>query len=130
MTITSARIALDLGDDVRVSPPDWPNSQLSVKPGDLSMIAPSGEGIYGYEDKEERNFLLSAPRFEACGGSFYFVNGVSKADFEALMRVLRIEQRFGKSEKPSKDHAVFVYESAEPGEDGYLAQLRIVSSLR
>lgn len=113
------RLVFDLGDKIRISPPIWPDHKLNIQPGDLTKFAPYGNGVYGYQDRQGSNPFTSAPAQEANGGVIYFDNGIAKADFEALMRILEVE--------PSKDYAVFTAESKQPGKDGYLAQMRIVS---
>lgn len=119
------RIVFDLGDKIRISPPIWPNHKLNAQPGDLSKFTSYGNGVYGYQDHNGGNPFRSAPSQEACGGVIYFGNGVVKADFKALMRVMGVQP--GYITKPSKDFAVFTAESNQPGEDGYLVQMRIVS---
>lgn len=125
MPTAPTRIVFDLGDKIRVSPPLWPEHKLEIQPGDLSKFVPYGNGVYGYQDRKGNNPFTSAPSQEACGGVIYFGNGVSKADFEALMRIMEVQP--GYAVKPSKDFAVFTAESKQPGKDGYLAQVRVVS---
>lgn len=125
MPTAPTRIVFDLGDKIRVSPPIWPEHKLDVQPGDLSKFVPYGNGVYGYQDHKGSNPFTSAPSQEACGGVIYFGNSVSKADFEAFMRIMEVQP--GYVVKPSKDFAVFTAESKQPGKDGYLAQMRVVS---
>ncbi|MDO8507597.1 MAG: hypothetical protein Q7S53_03440 [bacterium] len=113
------------GGKVSISPPIWPDRELKVQPGDLSQIVPYGNGIYGYQDHEGKDPFKSAPSQEASGGVMYFDNRVSREDFEALMRILGVQPAHRVN--PSKDFAVFTAESERPGEDGYLAQMRVVS---
>ena len=119
------RVIFDLGSKVRISPPIFSDPSLDVQPGDLSKFTPYGNGVYGYQDRYKGDPFKSAPPEEACGGVVYFGNGVSKEDFQALMCVLEVQSKW--MTKPSKDFAVFIEESSQPGEDGYLTQMRIVS---
>ena len=121
----SAKTVFDLGSKVRVSPPIWPGHILEIQPGDLSKTAQYGNGVYGYQDRNGNNQFTSAPPQEACGGVIYFGNDVTKADFEALMRIMEVQPAH--VSKPSKDFAVFTAESEQPGKDGYLVQMRVVS---
>ena len=122
---TPTRIVFDLGDKVRVSPPIWPDHKLDIQPGDLSKSVPYGNGVYGYQDRKGNNPFMSAPSQEACGGVIYFGNDITKADFEALMRIMEVQP--AQVIKPSKDFAAFTAESKQPGKDGYLVQMRVVS---
>jgi len=119
------RLVFNLGDKVWVSPPIWPNNKLDIQPGDLSQFTPYGNGVYGYQNRFGENPLTSGPSQEACGGVIYFDNSIVKADFESLMRIMEVQHR--NEVKPSKDFAVFTAESNQPGKDGYLVQMRIVS---
>lgn len=114
------RIVFDLGNKIRVSPPIFSDPSLDLQPGDLSEFVPYGNGVYGYQNRKGSNPFTSAPSQEACGGVIYFGNGVSKADFEALMRITEVRP-------DHKDFAVFTAESKQPGKYGYLAQMRVVS---
>lgn len=119
------RVVFDLGDKIRISPPIWPDHKLNIHPGDLSKFVPYGNGVYGYQDRKGSNPFTSAPSQEACGGVIYFGNDVTKVDFEALMRIMEVQPVHFIN--PSKDFAVFIAESKQPGKDGYLVQMRIVS---
>ena len=122
----AARIVFNLGDKIRISPPIWPDHRLDIQPGDLSKFVPYGNGVYGYQDRKGSNPFTSAPSQEACGGAIYFGNGVTKEDFKAFMRIVEVQSAH--VVKPSKkDFAVFTAESKQPGKDGYLVQMRIVS---
>ena len=119
-------IVFDLGGRIRISPPIWPDHKLNVQPGDLSKFAPHGNGVYGYQDRQGSDPFTSAPSQDANGGVIYFDNGITRADFEALMRILEI-QPVNAVMRPRKDYAVFTAESKQPGKDGYLTQMRIIS---
>lgn len=125
MPKTPTQIALNLGDKIRISPPIWPNRRLKIQPGDLSQFAPYGNSVYGYQNRNGSNPFTSAPSQEACGGVIYFGNSVGKADFEALMRIMEVQP--AQTVNPSKDFAVFTTESEQPGKDGYIMQMRVVS---
>jgi hypothetical protein len=122
---TPTRIVFDLGGKIRVSPPIWPDHKLTIQPGDLSKFAPYGNGVYGYEDRDGSNLFTSAPSQAAHGGVLYFGNDTSKADFEALMRIMGVQPAY--VAKPLKAFTVFTAESKSPGKDGYLVQMRVVS---
>jgi hypothetical protein len=117
------RLVSDLSDKVRISPSIWPDLKLNIQPGDLSQFAPYGNGVYGYQNPNGSNQFTSAPSQEACGGVIYFGNEVTKADFEALMRIMEVQHGV----TPSKDFAAFLAESKQPDKDGYLTQMRILS---
>jgi len=125
MSTALTRIVFDLDDKVRISPPIWPGQKLDIQPGDLSKLVPHGNGVYGYQDRNKGDPFTNAPSQEACGGVIYFGNSVTKADFEALMRIIEVQPKY--VVRPSKDFAVFTAESKQPGKDGYLAQMRVVS---
>ncbi|MDP2637084.1 MAG: hypothetical protein Q8P03_00505, partial [bacterium] len=120
MPTTPVRIIFNFGDKVRISPPIWLEHKLEIQPGDLSKFAPSGNGVYGYQNREERNPFTSAPPEEPCGGVVYFGNDIAREDFEALMRVLGVKER-------SWDYGAFLAESSHPGKEGFLTQMRVVS---
>lgn len=119
------RIAFDLGDHVRVSPPLTPGNTLDVRPDDLTKFAPTGNGVYGHQGREGMNPFMGAPPQEACGGVLYFDNHISRADLEALVRILEVER--GPSQRPDKAFAVYTAEAKIPAKEGYLAQVRLVT---
>ena len=125
MPTAPTRIVFDLGDKVRVSPPIWPDPKLDGQPGDITKSVPYGNGVYGYQDRKGGNQFTSAPSQEACGGVIYFGNDVTMTDFNALMRIMEVQPAHVAN--PSKDFAVFTAESRQPGKDGYLVQMRVVS---
>lgn len=114
------RLVFDLGDKVRISPPIWPDHKLDIQPGDLTKFVPYGNGVYGYQNRFGENPIKSAPSQEPSGGVVYFGNGIAKADLEALLRLLEVKADY-------KDYALFIAESEQPGKDGYLVQMRIVT---
>lgn len=116
---SGTKIIFDFGGKVRISPPLWPNAKVDIQPGDLTKFLPSGNGVYGYQDKKTSNPLKSAPPQEATGGHLYFGNSISKEDFDALMRITEVRSN-------DKDYAVFIEESKDPKSDGFLLQMRIV----
>lgn len=123
---TANRSVLDLGENIRISPPVWPDHKLQIQPGDLSKFTPYGNGVYGYQNQQNRNPFTDAPSQEPCGGVIYFDCDVIKDDFEALMRILNVQIVHGNG-KQSKDFAVFATESVQPLMDGYIAQMRVIS---
>ena len=125
MSQTRKRTAFDVDSKVRTSPPIWPERELEVQPGDLSQFASHGTSVYGYQAHDGNNPFTSAPEEAACGGVIYFDNNISKADFQALMRIANVQPSY--EVNPQKDFAVFTNESKQPGQDGYLAQMRLVS---
>jgi len=116
----SKRIVFDLGDKVRISPPLWPDSELNIQPGDLSQFTPHGNGVYGYQGRQDMNPITGAPSQESGGGIIYFDSKPNEADFSALLRLMEVEL-------DRKDYAVFIAGSEEPGKDGYLIQMRIAT---
>ena len=102
-----------------VSPEVWPGREIEAQPGDFSQIAPHGEQFYGYQSSLFQS-INGAPSHEANAGIIYFDNGVRKGDFEGFLRMMGIGQEH-------KDYAAFVCKSSNPGEDGFLRQMRLVS---
>jgi hypothetical protein len=98
----------------------WPDHKLNIQPGDLSQFTPYGNGVYGYQSRFGEDPIKSAPLQDSSGGVVYFDNGIAKADFKALLRIMNVKSDY-------KDYAVFLAESKHPGEDGYLVQMRIVT---
>ncbi len=125
MRKVSTRIIFNPSGNFYISPSIWPGPKLRVQPGDLSKFAPCGSGVYGYQDQKGSNPFMSAPSQEECGGIIYFGNDITKADFTALMRIMGVQS--ANVTKPKKDFAVFTAASKQPGKDGYLVQMRIVS---
>jgi hypothetical protein len=115
----------DLSRALRIYPPNYPeNKELLVKPGDLSTFAPYGNGVYGYQNRISADPFTSAPPQEPNGGVIYFDNDVERDDFFALMRIMGVQKR---NMRPDKQFAAFVRSSTDPGREGYLSQMRIVS---
>ncbi len=125
MHTSPSTATLNLGDKIRISPLTWPRDGLKIQPGNLTIFARHGDGIYGYQDQRNNNPFTGAPPTDACGGVVYFGNEVSKADFEALMRIMGVQH--SSEVKPNQDFVVFVAESEAPNKDGYLAQIRVIS---
>ncbi|MDD4902186.1 MAG: hypothetical protein PHE24_03540 [Patescibacteria group bacterium] len=115
----SVRKPFDLGDDVRLSPSMMFADLPQDLPSNLAQLASSG--IFGNRPSANFNVFTSAPRHQPCGGCLYFDNDIARADFEALMRILKV------GEKDSRFFAVFAVESERPGVEGCLTQLRIVT---
>jgi hypothetical protein len=120
----TTRILFSMGENVRISPRIYSDNKIDVEPGDLSKFAPMGNGCYGYQNSDDSNPFLGAPKQDACGGIIYFDNSITKQDFEALMRIMGIQPANFVNQR--NDFALFCSESEEPGKDGYLAQIRVV----
>jgi len=114
------------GEKLIVSPPMWPKHELDIQPGDLTKFTPYGTGVYGYQKLDDTNPIQKAPIHEPSGGVVYFGSKVYKSDlsyeqcFLSLLYLLKVKVNW-------KDYAVFIIESQQPGKDGYLKQMRIVS---
>lgn len=115
----ATRIVFDLGNRVKVSPPLY-DKKLNIQPGDLTKFAPYGNGVYGYQNPCGGNPFMTAPSQEASGGVVYFGCRINKDDFKALLRFVGVKSDY-------KDYVIFVGESEEPGKDGYLVQIRVVT---
>lgn len=118
------RIAFDLGDEIRVSPPICPDHKLNLDPGDLSKFVPQGNGVYGYQPSATAHPFAGAPRQDENGGIIYFGNQIAREDLEALCRILGLSL---KNREGNKDYSVFIAASDHPEQDGFLRQIRIVS---
>lgn len=122
------RVVFNLGGQIRISPPIYPGGlTVAIQPGDLTKIAPFGDGVYGYQELFGGNPFKAAPPTQAEGGVLCFENGITRPDFEALMRITGVQPAIYVN--PSKDYAVFTAESTKPQKEGYLAQMRLVSKL-
>lgn len=112
---------------LRVSPPIFPENKTGIDPADLTQFAPHGNGVYGYQEGMV-NPLKTAPPQDDISGFLHFGNGVSREEFDALMSITDVCSKWVRENgRPSHDYAVFYQESNNPGRDGYLSQLRIVS---
>ena len=112
---------------LRVSPPLFIENKTGVDPADLTQFAPHGNGVYGYQEGVV-NPLKTAPPQDDTGGFLHFGNGVSREEFDALMSITGVCSRWVRENgRQSHDYAVFYQESDNPGRDGYLSQVRIVS---
>ena len=102
-----------------IGPRVWPNKVLRVQPGNLSIVVPDGNGVYGYHGKSIDPVKCDPPQ-EECGGFVFFGNGVKKEDFDGFLRMMNVRT-------DGKDYAAFIQESSNPLEDRYFKQMRIVS---
>lgn len=130
----------NLEDLVRISPPDWPEKQLDVHPGDLSKYAYVGLGLgvpmvmlpwdnletaaqrpgyYGAQLPTADPFH-NAPTNDDTGGVVYFGGRPAEADITSLLRLLSVRGN-------ASDYAAYVADSNNVSRDRYLTQLRIVS---
>src|SRR4030042_421392 len=103
---------------LRITPPLYFGNELKVRPDDLEKFAPTGTGLYGLKE-HPKNRMKEGPIHEPAGGTIFFGNNIKRGDFLALSRILEIPER--------KDYAAFVEHSKNPGEEGYLTQLRLLS---
>lgn len=106
---------------LKISRPMLVENSGLVDPGDLTKIAPYGNGVYGYQPTQF-NPLSMAPKMEAVGGVLFFDNGISHDDFRALSRITN-------SDYQRKDYAAFysqVPNLKEAGRYGFIRQLRLV----
>jgi len=113
------KFTTDFGDKIIIYPEIWPNKILEIQPGNLLKFTPSGNGVYGYQNRFGENPIQSAPKQEPSAGVIYFNNKITKEDLNALLRILGV--------RPGKDYAVFLEESKQPDRDCYLIQVRIVT---
>jgi hypothetical protein len=130
----------DLEGFVKLAPAVWPGAPLRAQPGDLSLFAPMGNGVgaslvvlpwdsarsvaargsyYGFHPHSGHPFL-GAPITECGGGTVYFAGDCERADFEVLLRMMGVEGR-------GRQFAAFARAAEDPGQEGYLTQLRLVS---
>lgn len=107
------------GKAVTISPEKWPGKKLRIQPGDLSKFTPHGNGVYGLQ-RRNLNPFKNAPSQDAEGGVIYFDNSVEEEDFDSLLNMLGVR-------KDERKYAVFMKESKNPGQDGYLLQARVIS---
>lgn len=115
---------LSLKGALRITPPLYADNRTGVDPADLTKFAPHGNGVYGYQEGM-RSPIKTAPPQDDIGGFLYLGNNITREDFDALMAITGVQPRSHKN--GSRDYAVFYEESAQPGEDGYLVQIRLVS---
>ena len=112
---------------VRLAPPMYTDNKTGEDPGDLSKFAPHGNGVYGYQGGIDNPFLQAPPQGDI-GGFLYFGNSILCEEFDALMSITDVCSKYVRERgNPLRDYAVFYKESKDPGRDGYLSQMRIVS---
>lgn len=128
MPLPSNRKPLTLGAQLKLSPtvPHDPTAR-PPHPGDLSLFAPYGNGVYGLQDPKSQVPFHRGPIHEAEGGTCcFFGNGVSKDDFFGMLRVLGIPTD-GKNSHNLR-YAAYLAETQDPETDQYVTQLRLVSA--
>lgn len=108
---------------LRISPPLFMNNHVKTDLSDLSQFAPHGNGVYGFQQGIPNPIVIAPPQDDK-GGFLYFGNEVTQDDFFALMRITGVQEAY--VENPSKQYAIFLQQSGQPGKDGYLSQMRIV----
>lgn len=109
--------------------PSWPGRILAVQPGDLQLFAPSGivdldlraGRMPGRDGRGNRpaDPVRAAPLTEPAGGAVYMQGQPAPADVAGLMRLLRVDAA-------AADYAAFVARAADPLEERYLTQLRLI----
>lgn len=90
-----------------------------ILPSDLSIIVPEGTGIYGYQSNDMDPFK-HGPVHNASGGIIFFGNSIKKEFLSGFLNLVDIEA-------DDKDYQTFLAEAENPGKDGYIKQMRIVS---
>ena len=110
-----------LEDQVRISPNIWSNMIGKIQPGDLSVVAPYGSGVYaGLIQNKQINPFTSAPLGESSGGIIYLDSLFKKEDFETALELMGVRGK-------EKDYAAFTLVSQNPLKDRYLKQMRLIS---
>ncbi|MEI9999894.1 MAG: hypothetical protein WDO13_12430 [Verrucomicrobiota bacterium] len=123
---------------VHLAPAVFPGAAVPVQPGDLTRFAPSGMGLNGpfpirpWDDpfgpsparfcgfqQPAAHPLRDAPLSGPAGGTVYFDDGITREDFNVLLRVLGVGA-------DAIYYAVFLAQSARPAEDRFLNQVRLV----
>jgi len=107
----------------------WPGRALAVQPGDLRLFAPSGIAdldpradrlrTHGRHRDRPADPLRAAPLTEPAGGAIYIQGQPASTDLAGLMRLLRVDGA-------ASDYAAFLARAADPIEDRYLTQLRLI----
>jgi hypothetical protein len=94
--------------------------------GDLSRVRYFGSRDRKLPQTDARSVLLGASSIDGNGGIVLFQNNVQKRDFQALLRVMEIDDPA--DPKYQRRYAAYLAESTDPYEEGYLAQMRLVSA--
>jgi hypothetical protein len=107
---------------IRLSPPAFTEQaqifkKLFGEPSDLSGFGRKDDGRYGLNQDGVNPFKL-ADECEPAGGVVFF-GTCTEEDFVALLRLLDIRVN-------AREYWLYHMESDEPGEDGYLEQVRVV----
>jgi hypothetical protein len=116
-------------DLIDIYSPFWPGRTLSVRPGDLQRFASSGlvdldlraghVPIHAGHRDRPADPLRAAPLTEPSGGAAYIQGNPTPADLAALMRLLRVDAA-------AADYAAFLVRAADPLEERFLTQLRLI----
>ena len=114
---------------IDVYSPFWPGRTLSVQPGDLRLFAPSGVAdldlrtgrmpAHDSHGARPADPLRTAPLTEPAGGAVHIQGQPAPADLAGLMRLLRVDAA-------AADYAAFLARAADPLEERYLTQLRLI----
>lgn len=119
---------------LNLTDPDWPDG-ASHGPGDADGFLPQGfllgapnvvfpyrgmasEDYYGAQ-AATGNPLTNAPLQDPCGGTVYFRTGKAD-DLKALVRIMGLRS-------DSRNYAAFALSSADPVNDRYLDQLKLIT---
>ncbi len=122
-------VILSLGGtdgEVRLSPPLFLNNRTNTSPADLSQFTPQGNGVYGLQGGLVDPFHMGEI-MEAAGGVVFFGPPKHREDFMGMLRVLGIANtNLDVGDAHNCHYWAFVKDSEQPGEDGYLRQMRVV----
>ena len=122
-------------EEIRLSPPEWPEQCEGPRPGDLQLFVPQGFGLgappivtpyggppqggyYGFHEAQAHPFL-NAPLTESAGGTLYFDDNVSTETLTAALQLMGVYW--------TEDYIAFAASSADPVKERYLDQLRLIS---
>ena len=122
-------------EELQLSAADWPAQCASPRPGDLKHLISQGFGLgaplivtpyggsaggdfYG-SDTPNADPFLNAPLTESSGGTLYFDGTVTGENLKAASEVMGIYS--------TDEYVAYAAGSANPVEERYLDQLRIVS---
>ncbi len=112
--------------EIRLSPPIFIDNTINVSPADMSQFTPQGNGVYGLQHSDINPFTMGES-MEPTSGVVFFGRPNSKEDFMGMLRLLGISSSIpGGDERTARKYWAFKKTSEQPGQDGYLTQLRVV----
>ncbi|HEX5211801.1 MAG TPA: hypothetical protein VFW22_08725 [Pseudolabrys sp.] len=116
----SQQIKLGLPGGIEISPPDWPNDQKQrdIWPGDLSQFA-ANKGPRRTDLSQFHPFRFD-PKINAGGGLIYFDEYAGLSELKASLHLMGVLTDM-------TEYAAFAASSANPVEDDFLDQLRLIS---